>query len=685
MRRFLASVTILFSVPVAFAADVTNPDEVANLLLGKSGGDVQLQWDAITADVSGNPETIAFYEIYRGDTATFVPDKAAAGNRIGTAVVETFTDTTAADPLNFYLVGGVDQAGNKGVTRASALSSAPLLSGFWTDTTIELDWTSAEPLGDVLSYRVYRGQTSGNYDFVEDVALAQTYSATGLATNVNWHFAVGAVDLAGNETAFSNEHIDPLGGTLDIRVHDEAELCWGAADCTPTDPEHVQRSDGFELLVPADFPEGDWGRVDVTFTMESRLCNPPAGSNSTKCGPGNPCVSPPCNGGYNTCGDPWDRLAHLFLVLDDCIEQGQGCINNDNIELLRAATPFGTDAEPPDGTGVVPPRALTLDVTPFAPLLAGQRRYIGAHITHFVQKGWWVTSDFHFSKRPEDVSLKPPADGIEPIFFHSSESGLTGPFAVDVPAEAESVVGRLFITGHGGNADGQCVNPADEFCPRTNKIIVDSTPAWQDIPWRDCCWPRGSAQCDGCRDWNACGYPSCTFDRSGWCPGELACHDNLDEGCDQDQLLTSALTPGQSHDIQYEIVGVNGTWARSLVVYWYNDYSQFCGNGVQEGTEDCDGTDFGGVSCPSLGFDTGDLACPFDCSTIDSSDCHDWVCGNSVCELSAGEDCLSCPADCNGIQSGTPVRRFCCGDGDGEAPVDCSDARCVADGNTCDP
>ena len=685
MRRFLILSAMLFSVSAVFAADVTNPEEVANLLLGKSGGDVQLQWDAVNLDVAGNPETVGFYEVYRGTAAAFVPDKAGAGNRIGAPAVESFTDTTAAGAMLFYLVGAVDAEGNKGVTRDSELTAAPVLSGFWTDTTVELDWTAAEPLAEVQFYRVYRGQTSGNYDFAEDVALTQTYSATGLATNVNWHFAVAAVDQAGNETIFSNEHIDPVGGTLNVRVHDGNELCWGAAGCTPTDPDHVQRSDGFQLLVPADFPAGDWGRVEVTFTMESRLCTPPSGGNTSKCGPGNPCDVGPCNGGYNTCGDPWDRLAHLFLVVDDCVEQGHGCINHDNVELLRAATPFGTDADPPNGSGVVPPRALTLDITPFTPLLAGQRRYIGAQITHYVQRGWWVTSEFHFSKRPEDASPKPPADGIEPIFFHNSGAAMTGPFPVDIPANAQSVIGRLFITGHGGNSDSQCVNPADEFCPRTNKIIVDSVPAWQDIPWRDCCWPRGSANCSGCTDWNACGYPSCTFDRSGWCPGELACHDNLDEGCDQDQWLTTSLTPGQSHDIEYEIVDVNGSWARSLVVYWYDNYDQFCGNGVQEGTEPCDGTDFGGESCQTLGFDTGVLSCPFDCSAVDSSDCRDWVCGNSICELGAGEDCLSCPADCNGIQSGNPGRWYCCGDGDGSDPVDCVDSRCYENGNTCEP
>ena len=43
-----------------------------------------------------------------------------------------------------------------------------------------------------------------------------------------------------------------------------------------------------------------------------------------------------------------------------------------------------------------------------------------------------------------------------------------------------------------------------------------------------------------------------------------------------------------------------------------------------------------------------------------------------LCEPAAGEDCVSCPDDCNGVQKGNPGNQFCCGDGDGTNPVDCS-------------
>ncbi|MDH3629387.1 MAG: peptide-N-glycosidase F-related protein, partial [Acidobacteriota bacterium] len=661
MRRSNRSLVVLLAIvlfaalPLA-AADVTNPDEVANVMLNISDGDIVLTWDSVTLDVTGNPETIGNYEVYRGTAATFIPDKASGTNKIGSPLTESFTDTGAVagpDPVTFYLVSAVDQDLNEGITRASTVTSPPTLGGFWTDTSIELDWNQAQPSGDVAYYRIYRGESVGNYDFAQDIALDQVFSSTGLTLNILYHYAVTAIDTAGNESQLSNEHTDVLEGRYSFLAHNDDELCWGGG-CDPTDPTYVQRDGGWQLLVPTDFPAGDWVKIEVDFTMASKLCTPPAGGNVSKCGPGNPCVSPPCNGGYNTCGDPWDRTAHLFMVLDDCIDQGVQCMNHDNIELMRSVTPFGTDARPPDGPGTVPPRKLTMDITPFAPLLAGQQRFIGAHIGHFTQGGWWVTTQFRMSKRVEESSPKPPADGIEPIFFHSSGAEVTGPFPVSIPADALQVTGRLFITGHGGGSDPVCPNPADEFCQRTNRILVDSAQAWADVPWRDCCYPRGSAQCLGCTDWNACGYPSCTFDRSGWCPGEIACHDNLDEGCDQDLPMTGALTPGVSHDIEYMVQDVNGSWSRSLVVYWYNEITQFCGNNIQEGTEVCDGTDLNGETCQSQGFDTGDLFCNVGCGGYDTSSCRDWQCGNNICELSAGEDCVSCGADCNGVQGGNP-------------------------------
>jgi hypothetical protein len=314
--------------------------------------------------------------------------------------------------------------------------------------------------------------------------------------------------------------------------------------------------------------------VTLDFTMDSRLCKMGQQGCTDKCGNTNPVP-----GGWNPCGDPWDRLATLFLVLDDCIETpGANCITNDNLELIHAITPFGTDAPAPLGTGKVPPRVVSLDVTPYVPLLTGSR-WVGADIAEFASAGWHVTSEFTFSKRPEEASPKTPADGIQVVGFGGAPLPTR---SVSIPGNADRVVMRLFSTGHGGtlycdggsNDGGTCVSsancpggtcqPCDEFCHRTNRILSEGAPIYTVTPWRTDCSPGGPQDC---RDWNACGWPSCTYSRAGWCPGYLAC--TTTGACDQDIDLTSQLPPGGTYDIDYDVLVQRGSWAVSLVLYWY--------------------------------------------------------------------------------------------------------------------
>jgi len=68
------------------------------------------------------------------------------------------------------------------------------------------------------------------------------------------------------------------------------------------------------------------------------------------------------------------------------------------------------------------------------------------------------------------------------------------------------------------------------------------------------------------------------------------------------------------------------------------------GDGVCEVGEDC-------VSCSDCGLVSGAF------------------CGNGLCEIGDGEDCLSCATDCAGKQKGGARNQFCCGNGGGTNPI----------------
>ena len=77
----------------------------------------------------------------------------------------------------------------------------------------------------------------------------------------------------------------------------------------------------------------------------------------------------------------------------------------------------------------------------------------------------------------------------------------------------------------------------------------------------------------------------------------------------------------------------------------------FCGDGNVKGEEQCDGGDFDGQDCVSLGYAGGALACASDC-TFDTSDCTSGVasCGDDVVE--GYEECdgaadTACPDACS--------------------------------------
>ena len=105
-------------------------------------------------------------------------------------------------------------------------------------------------------------------------------------------------------------------------------------------------------------------------------------------------------------------------------------------------------------------------------------------------------------------------------------------------------------------------------------------------------------------------------------------------------------------------IGSPGGGQQALVETWVPGACD--GDGICEPAENCE-------------------SCPSDCPGIGTSG----FCGDGICDPTSGEDCLACAQDCGGVQGGNPSARYCCGDGAGTNPVDCSDPRCNASGFVC--
>lgn len=101
----------------------------------------------------------------------------------------------------------------------------------------------------------------------------------------------------------------------------------------------------------------------------------------------------------------------------------------------------------------------------------------------------------------------------------------------------------------------------------------------------------------------------------------------------------------------------------------------WCGDGVRNGPESCEGGDLGGQTCNGLGFSGGTLSCNANC-THNTAGCVNMVCGDGQC--SPGEDDCTCPEDC-------PEDPYSCSDcecGDFSGACAC-DVDCIFFGDCC--
>ena len=216
-----SNLTSAFSTDVAgkptFVRGVRAPDVITTVHVNKAGPDLQLTWTAVTLDIYDRPATVAFYEVFRGTTPTFMP---GPGNKIGQTALATFTDPGAnsiATPAYHYLVRAVDTAGNvgglgnqlpNGIDVITLSKTPDGLGGY----TIGLSWAAVttdfdgQPLA-IDHYEIYGSSTRFTRTDIRNGGVPQvgsttTASWTETAPAPNRYYSVIAVDDRGNKSPF---------------------------------------------------------------------------------------------------------------------------------------------------------------------------------------------------------------------------------------------------------------------------------------------------------------------------------------------------------------------------------------------------------------------------------------------------------------------------------------------------
>jgi hypothetical protein len=209
-------------------------------------------------------------------------------------------------------------------------------------------------------------------------------------------------------------------------------------------------------------------------------------------------------------------------------------------EIARFATPFGGAVD------------WTTDVTGLSPILAAHRRLV-VQIDTWVGPtrppgaGWLVDATLTFTpgipeRRPIQVIPLWPVGTLD---VGDPANPPTIPARmVQIPAEAESVELRSFVTGHGQGNFQNCA----EFCPKMHTYTVGGM-TFGRLAWRDDCAsfctltrPPGSTV-QFCQESPTGVVGSVRASRANWCPGALVVPWSFD--------VSAAARPGLSVNVSY--------------------------------------------------------------------------------------------------------------------------------------
>ncbi len=134
------------------------PQPVSGITASASGGDLHLDWPAVTQDVNGNPTAVEYYTIYRGDKPNFTPD---ASTKLLTITGTSYVDTGVLNNTSqnyYYVILAVDNANHTsspgdrmGVARYT-LEETPSSDYAWIGLSLENTSLSGGNASDLWNY-----------------------------------------------------------------------------------------------------------------------------------------------------------------------------------------------------------------------------------------------------------------------------------------------------------------------------------------------------------------------------------------------------------------------------------------------------------------------------------------------------------------------------------------------------
>lgn len=360
--------------------------------------------------------------------------------------------------------------------------------------------------------------------------------------------------------AACGDDTNPTGGTGGNNSGGGGEGGEGAGGSEPVAPYSVPVFDAVRINSHDDQPNFQ------AATEEFELHDGPFSSVTlvvdlaSTCFPFESWTAPPEGENWPADCDAFDR--NFEFLVDSPLAEG----DPPAIELVRAITPFGG------------PMHLEIDVTDVANgLAAGPHRLKtaiatwsdGAGQVSGSNGGWNVTARFEVTPGAPPRSVL----AVIPLFDGSQTTPEGAPVTFTVPEGATSGRIEYRVTGHGGgDGDGACIGPAEEFCKRDHTLTLDGEVLEVITPWRTDCkdlctlthYGPESAGFDYCLE-NPCGaIQSVRAPRANWCPGSVTPPFAWD---------VPALSEPGTHELAWNIPNLaeGGSWRISATYFAFGD------------------------------------------------------------------------------------------------------------------